>query len=798
MGKSNLYLLQFNQYYNKQVKVFSTLKEYEPYVVYSSEEYKLTNNAFNPRDGIDTSIVVNTPSANYDYLLLVDEDGDIESRWFVTQANYERGNGITVSAQYTLSLHRDLMADYYDEVVNATTYIEKASLPISNPLIYNSEGMSFNQIKSAEIPLKDISNCGWVVAYIARNYANDTAQTITTYSRNQVTEFSYSRNELASQVNQQSLLFGELNDLVLSFEGNYSGNFTERINSNNTHNGIPSGDVNIRFDFETQIETGLNKLTQEFSKIDKTPFIQDFYSYSTTPNQQTILNTLLPMSGKLVKNTDDGTFFTFDLKPAGTRTVLIKLPVNSGLYNQMSNFLGTLKEVFLESGTYNYYMTATVPAYQITRVETVTGTPISLIIPRATVRQALIDAPYDLFCMPYGTSKLLYKVEGSTGLKLLEAKSLDYVLNMAQQLATDLGGDKGFLYDIQLLPYCPCLEYMRNETFYFDELPGTHYSLIMENDIPVSFGLWAQKSSFSTTVYHLVNNPTDPIEFKVNNECDKYRLVSPNYAGAFEFSETKNGGIHNFEVNCTYKPLQPYIHINPVFGGLYGGDYNDSRGLICGGNFSLPVVNDAWTNYQIQNKSYQEAFDRQIENMEVSYEINRRQTTAAGIINTITSGVSGAAAGFLPGSLAGGVGGAIGAGIGGIAGGVGSAIGLAADLKFAEQLQNEALSFAKDQFNYSLQNIQALPNTMSRTSAFDINNKIFPILEYYTCTDLEKEAFRNKMKYNGMTAMVIDTIANYIQSEPTFIQGQIIRININEDYHLAAAIASEVHRGIYI
>lgn len=794
----NIYILNFNNYYNRQVKGQNyNLSDYMPYVSYGP--FSAIN--FNPNDGIITSHTFNVPADAYelsgDYLIVTDDDSDILSRWFIIQAKRE------LNGQYTFSLRRDVIVDYYQDTIKSTFYIEKAYLQsTSNPLIYNSEGLSLNQIKSEEIPLKDKSDCGWVVAYIARNYANESAETITTYSRNQVTEFSYSKNELASQVNQQSLLLGQLNDLVLSFEGNFGAfNARELINNNNTHEGLSSADVNITLTVGDQLFTALNKITEDFSEIDETPFNQNFYNYSTVPNQQSILDTLLPMNGKLIKNTDDGTFFTIDLKNAGTRKIKVNLPVNSGLYNQMSTFLRTVENVTLENGNYNYYMTATVPAYELTRVETVTGTPISLTIPRATDRQPLIDAPYDMFCMPYGTSKLQYRVEGSTGLKLLEAKSLDYVLNMAQQLATDLGGDKGFLYDIQLLPYCPCLEYMRNLSFYFDELPGTHYSLIMENDVPVSFGLWAQQSSFSTTVYHLVNNPTDPIEFKVNNECDKYRLVSPNYAGAFEFSATKNGGIYNFEVNCTYKPLQPYIHINPVFGGLYGGDYNDNRGLICGGNYSLPLVNDAWTNYQIQNKSYQEAFDRKIENMETTYNIKREQQITTSIIQGITGTLSGAGAGAtLGGITANPIGAAIGGAVGGIAGAAANIYGASKDLEYAERLQNEAKSYSTDMFNMSLQNIQALPTTLSRTSAFDINNKIYPFLEYYTCTEVEKEALRNKINFNGMTVMTIGKPEDYIINMPKFLQGQLIRFNDGEssDYHLTAEIANEIHKGVYI
>lgn len=91
----------------------------------------------------------------------------------------------------------------------------------------------------------------------------------------------------------------------------------------------------------------------------------------------------------------------------------------------------------------------------------------------------------------------------------------------------------------------------------------------------------------------LINNDI-ALSMKVSNECDKYRLCSPNWSNFFDFSLAKNGGtVMSFNVDCSYKPFSPYIHINPDFKGLYGRDFNDARGLICGGEFSLPQVTSA-------------------------------------------------------------------------------------------------------------------------------------------------------------------------------------------------------------
>ena len=60
--------------------------------------------------------------------------------------------------QYILSLKRDLVADNYDNVINAPCFIEKATVDENDPAIYNSEDMTFNQIKKGEYPLKDETN----------------------------------------------------------------------------------------------------------------------------------------------------------------------------------------------------------------------------------------------------------------------------------------------------------------------------------------------------------------------------------------------------------------------------------------------------------------------------------------------------------------------------------------------------------------------------------------------------------------------------------------------------------------
>ena len=215
--------------------------------------------------------------------------------------------------------------------------------------------------------------------------------------------------------------------------------------------------------------------------------------------------------------------------------------------------------------------------------------------------------------------------------------------------------------------------------------------------------------------------------------------------------------------------------------------------MILSGDFSLPIVRDAWVNYQLQNKNYALAFDRQIENLESNYSWQRSQGIWNAVTGTLQGGVSGAMSGALMG------GGAVGAVVGGVVGTGASLAGGIMDVNMQESLHNEAIDFARDNFGYQLQNIQALPNTLNKVSSIISVSKLFPFVEYYTCTNEEKEALENKLKYNGMTIGRIGKIEDYLHPDTqVYVQGQLIRLEGKYDTHTANEIANEFKKGWYI
>ena len=223
-----------------------------------------------------------------------------------------------------------------------------------------------------------------------------------------------------------------------------------------------------------------------------------------------------------------------------------------------------------------------------------TSLGVSLYVDLNSDRAHLNDAPYDMFCIPFSdTLKLQY---GSTQFTC----SKNAALSMATEIAKDLGS--GTVYDVQLLPYCPNRNLIVKSSSPSSvlDLTGVKYDLIKESatNNPISAIIWCTESTFQVPISvesNLLNQSSEALNRKVSNECDVFRLVSQNYSAIFEFSPAKSGGVDGFLADCTYKPWSPYIHILPKLKGLYGENFvaiDDARGLICGGDMSLPQLSN--------------------------------------------------------------------------------------------------------------------------------------------------------------------------------------------------------------
>lgn len=768
----NLYYLHYNNYYNRIVKKFDTLGEYLTLPYY--DNLSTENVAFNPNDGTETEQIVNIQSASfgYDYAILADGN-NIVSRWFILKSKRLR-NG-----QYRLNLRRDLFADLLEDVIDAPAFIEKAILEDNDPLIFNSENMTFNQIKTSETLLKDNSGCPWIVGYLAEGTSIPESEVVyqnpTTFAN--LSDFNSLWDSLRSTGLNKNAIVNEnpefnIDIYVSTSNINYrfnipsSGMAQKPISNTGTASLTTNSTNNALYRYESLVK---NNLTSFYDVLNND---YKFIPYSS-------LNSILEYDGKIVFDEDNNKFYKVKLNRFGGDLRLLTESPN--LYNLLNSITEQNQYISGTPSSSSYEVNIS-SSYITKELVEVSGETIKYII--GSSNNSLQDAPYTMFAIPYGKCSFKYienniyvtrTIEESKGKAIATSIAFDIIKKL-----NSASGTADALYDIQLLPYCPLQNNIDADGKIVLDLDG-YYDLVKDkNGLVVGFISFPIESRFSFNIPY--NHEISDV--KVQSECDMHRLCSPNWNGQFEFNAAKNGGILEINVDCEYKPFQPYIHLNPNFGKLYGQDFNDARGLICNGDFSLTQISNAWASYQRQNVNYEKIFNRQIENMEVNNSIQN--------IQSATQATLGVVGGTLGGFMAGGVGGAI-------AGGTASAIGGAMDYALQRASQAEAIDYTKDQFGYNLGNIKALPNSLTKVSAFNNNNKIFPVMEYYTCTEEEKEALRNKIKYNGMTVMRIGTIREFMKSEPSYIKGKLIRVTTApEDYNYVNELANEFNKGVFI
>lgn len=777
----NLYIYKYNNYYNRIVKQEDNL------AAYGEPIHRLIScKDFSPNDGVNTVHVFGSAANNYngsgDYLIVADEYNNIVSRWFIIEINFTR------AGQWNLTLRRDLLVDYYEPIINAPTFIEKATLNADDPLVFNSENMTVNQIKTSETLIKDRSGCPWLVGY----YAKDATEMNGTVPKNDIKNaiqinlptiedwefYQYEKKPMVGPALSGHYLFDCAAGPALS--PSYLNFSVNEKTGQATRSTISSRTVQLQYYGALPTE---EQVTSAFQSYGMGNF--NSQAYSKTASQQDV-DELLNFNEKLVQFLD-GKYYTISVDSISQEQT-ISIPSGSdfiSLSNVVSaaGFSGTPNSnTFKYKFTSNYYTVGYKEEVSLETTYNLNGAKL-----------ATEDAPWNIFAIPYGEIVVKNEV-GETLLTTNKDIGISVTMGIQSQKQSKVS-------DIQLLPYCPIQELITDD----GELTVTNalqYSYIIDNinqtNVGIIFNVPRSNFTFDITDVTIPQAQT-AIKKKINNECDKWRLTSPNYSNYFDFSVEKNNGIQYFNVDCNYKPFTPYIHVNPNFSNLYGYDDNSPRGLVLGGDFSLSQIIDQWEQYEIQNKNYQLTFDRQIQSMEVQNNIARKQEKWA-----VGAGVGqGAAAGALAGSMiTPGIGTAIGAAVGGAA----SLAGGLADIQFNEQLRTEALDYTRDMFGYQLGNIQALPQTISKVSAFNNNNKIFPILEYYTCTDREKEALINKIAWNGMTVGAIGTIADYIGNSwvynniesKGYIKGQVIRIeNLEDEFHLLKEISNEIYKGVY-
>lgn len=767
-----IYIINYNNYYNRIVRKEQSLVDY----ITDKLVYTVENAQFNPNDGINTTHVIGTKDydGKGDYAVITDAQNNIVSRWFIIEAKRQRGG------QWNLTLRRDVFVDYGEQILSSTVFVEKGTVPETDSAIFNSEEMTFNQIKTSETLLKDESYVPWIVGY---------------YDRKESTETELRGDVLVSLqgINVINLGHDDITnwDLYKYVEEQCIESVSPITISTLCYNTYTTGKYNLVTDLRTGKSTISKVTTTRAKNANINAYADEIADGSllervdaaVTPQKDALSSILIQSDYIAQPSADVIELLSYDGKTVSAGSQVFDVAIVFGGINHEEdvNASGQLIEtwggILNSTGRFDSFISS--QPFSVTystagyKMVLTPRNDLGLKYDMTQSKIETVDAPYNIFAIPYGAMDVsIFTQVRDVNFTTSADVAIQTVMSMVAQQGSRI-------FDVQILPYCPVQGLLSQGLLSLES--ELAYSPILDSNNDVKGVIInVPRSTFTVALDYKVS-VTDT---KIQSECDMHRLSSPNWASSFEFNVAKNGGIEGFNVSCTYKPFTPYIRVAPNFGRLYGRDFGDARGLVLGGDFSLPILIDNWESYQIQNKNYQLSFDRQIDNMEVKHKAQR--------INDIL----GMSLGSVEGSVAGLQ--ATGHWAGAIAGGVTSLAGGIADYSINQMLRNEAIDYERDQFGYTLGNIQALPHTLSRVSAYNADNKLFPVLEYYTCTDEEKEALRNKIKYNGMTIMRIGTLSDYVRADLAYVKGKLIRIDdMGEDYHVINAIAGELYKGVF-
>ena len=777
MKVSNLLFAKFCKYSNRLVKTiltnFGSVKSDYPYL-------EVDDVNFHQGNGIAAEQVINADfeAFDYDYLFICDADDNYEnvtSRWFVIgKEDLRRG-------QVRVSLKRDLASDFFDDIVDAKFMMERGNLDFGkvgslddtrepDPFVFASEGKEYDQIKQSITRLYRFNSKepSWIIGYLAKNIAG--YQTVDIPEVGGLLTFGTYWGIEFSDAKIQKNVDDAFNIVAMPFS---DCDIVYTDSSNVTHTYHQSKDLSLAIMtalaakgllYDIQLVPYLTKMGTDMT-IDSDGDIQCMNSNFTPPSGSEVNHFELFEYG-MFKGIYPG-----DVQCShSSSSIKVTLPADWPLS-------GTIKEIAFVSDVgaesvsdFDWWYGTTTYHLKNNRYIFVSGVDYSIVGTEITFTYP--STWDDLFSM---------MDEGKAHLEIIY----------------QYGTNPGNVYPVLIsLP-------RSKETF----------------QLTIPSSLWVGKP---------VNIPQN--DMKYYKELYRYRLVSPNQNGVFEWSPVMNYKINKptpdtteyhadaiyYQIAIDLKPFDPYIRVQPDFygfgysntyiNGLYGGNnFNDGRGLICQGDFSLTLPTSAWQNYKLQNKTFASSFGRDISSLELRYYSYQQYEDAA---NMLTAPLAGGMAGAIAGGSKGGPYGAVaGAAVGA---GAGFAGGLWNALK-NEALFKDSINKMKFDFNMNVQSIMARPDSISKVSPLDPDNKIWPTLEIYGPTLEAVDQFGKKMSMTGMAAMKMTTISDQMAgtirypmtasdgNKYQFFSGQIVQIDESTEMtdEMMAEMNSELQAGLY-
>lgn len=320
-------------------------------------------------------------------------------------------------------------------------------------------------------------------------------------------------------------------------------------------------------------------------------------------------------------------------------------------------------------------------------------------------------------------------------------------LMLAQTNGINPDNTTGRILDIQYLP--------------FSIAESTNSNIKINNTPAVAQFLEFDDYQYSIDLTDLTN---------INKETDTIKIVSPSRATQFLFRPYDNDGNMEFGVRVTLRPYTSAIYIRPSTRGLLVYDWDDKDCMIIQEDFSLTNVTSEWTQYIYNNRTYLNAFERQMQGREYERTWERRVEQAQAKSDEWNArNISAQKAQTYTGNIP-------------IISGMAAAVGTAyldeqymkaaqLDREYNEALYQEGMSLSRDLFEYQLENIKSQPQIPSKVTTIDCKFLDGVYLEYYSTNETELAAIVNFYKYNGNRIDDYGTFALYWGG---FVRGKII------------------------
>lgn len=731
---------------------------------------------------------------------------------------------------------------------------------MDSPLLFQPEGISTDKVKKAEYPISDETRCQWIVGYLPPDFKSTEISIEQTEDKSPSAVMSFKSKDAfysyvgAVNTQESQLAFNSCqigvqykvalpswapdNGVMVKDGDSYFSMMYPSPKGGFTSFSYPFLGVSDQRELQ---EKERDLASQYLGLLDVTA--SEVWSFlrenaDNIPNGYLSANgylNLKALNGQIIYIEDEKKNYKVGYSSSSfeNRKTVYYAKTTSDLFAEVQN---VVKAVSTSDGN-KMGENSVVLAYSADSVKiTLTDSPynsMTLNLPSATSVPTAKNGPYKIFCMPFFDGN----VNVGDDVNPLSLKIMSITKEMASRIASAISVQLSeALYDIQILPYCPAREvitslvYIKpnsNErtvyecfalgkgilTFAKDGQGNNVFPIVWTGNDSGTFYRNVGKSrylgySLSTSPASFVYKTDDSLDIqelgfaggidsKVKDITQLWRLVSPNFQGqAFEFSPQRNNGVSSFRVDFTYKPYAPFIIVRPKFSGLYGNDFGDDRGLVCGGDFSMPSSKSEWANYQLRNLNYENIFNRQYTSMDLALSQER--------LSGILSSIGGVGQGIAKGAQTGAVGGPIGAIVGGVVGGGLAVGGGIADYQLSEQLRKDRLGSAKDLFRMNLENIQARPQSLARGGYQITINREFPFLEFYEAPDDEISAIYDNIIYGGMSIGMDMSVKSAIAAKGnsplsyTWIRGRFDSVASGLSNEVETALSEEFDLGIYM